>query len=191
MRLLVTALCSLMGAAPAVARLQQLPLENPITVQVGMFVLQPDGSSLGLAFGTNDRVFEPFASLLETDGCRFGASDKEAAGRLPATGRDAWRIDGRVISLSAEQATIQLDWQRVRAVGVNVEAPTESRQLTLPLNQLLTLEPIPRLSDSACDFPPAVFGARYAPSPVIADSNGPSMHDFRVRRLGIRNPGTN
>src|SRR5688572_31895288 len=98
MRLLLTALCTLVGAAPAAVPPQQLPLENPITVQVGLFVLQPDGPSLGLAFGTNDRAFEPFASLLETDGCRFGASGKEAAGRLPAPARDAWRISGPVSS---------------------------------------------------------------------------------------------
>lgn len=180
MRLLSIALCGLVGGMPAAAVGQIGPSAPPLTVQVGIFAIHPDGSAVGLAFGADERAFEPFASVIIADDCRFGAG-----GGPDADGRDVWRIRGQVISLSREEAILHLDWQRIRAGRVAVRVPAQSGRFALPVNQLHTIEPLPRSGDVTCDFPPTVFGVRYAASPRIPDAEAPRT--FAIPRpLGIR-----
>jgi hypothetical protein len=132
---------------------------NTLRVEVGVFGMQPDGSVGGYAVETAEVVDEQFVSAILSDECRRGAGQGFLP-NVPAWGKDAWEIRGRVISLTPDQATIQLDWKRVRAAGAAVQQPTESRRLVLPLGQLLTLEAIPGTS-APCN---SVFGARYMPA---------------------------
>lgn len=154
------ALC-VFAMPPSATRAQDRPLENPPIVQVGVFATQPDGSVGGYAVETGEKVDEQFAAGVLAGDCRYGAGKGYFGDKMPAWGADAWEIHGQVLSMGPDQATVQLDWRRVRSGGQDVQQPAESRQLTLPLQQLVTLDtPIPSTNPQCA---PRAFGARYAP----------------------------
>ena len=112
--------------------------DNPPIVQVGVFKVLQDGSVRGYAVDTGETVNQSFSTRVwvANGGCRMGAGDRDA----PEGASDAWDVRGRVISMSAEHATIQVEWARVRTAGAVIDAPRSTRQLTVPFNQLIPLD---------------------------------------------------
>ena len=112
--------------------------DNPSIVQVGVFKVVPDGSVRGYAVDTGERVNQSFATRVwvANGGCRMGAGDRDA----PEGASDAWDVRGRVTSMSAEHATIQVEWSRVRTAGGVIDGPRSTRELTVPFNQLIALD---------------------------------------------------
>ena len=162
MRFMTCLLCAVVGGVPVVAQ-QRAPFDGHPRVQVGVFSVQPDGSVGASASDGGGSANDQFTGAVLTDDCRVGAGSY-TADTIPPWGRDAWIFRGRVLSVAPEQATIQLEWQRVRSAGAPVQSPIDSRQVTVPIDQLLTLESIgPAPPDSRCASSTKVFGVRYAP----------------------------
>jgi hypothetical protein len=153
-------LCVLLGLIPAAPAAAQAP-DNPPIVQVGVFRIQPDGSVRGGGFTTAQVEGEALTAAVASSECRFGAGRTWLDEALPEWATDGWTIRGRVIRLSADLATIQLDWRRVRASGSPVDQPQQSRELTLPLDQFVALDSASPVTDAQCG--PMTFGARFAP----------------------------
>jgi hypothetical protein len=145
---------------------------GPLIVQVGVMNVLPDGKVGGYAVLTGEKDADEFGGGVIADACRSGAGDNWVAKTMPAWGTDAWEIRGKVIKLSADQATVQMDWRRVRSSGQATDEPLQSKVLTLPLGQLVTLDTTALDSNSACPSRSVIFGARYAPK--YPRSNGPS-----------------
>jgi hypothetical protein len=160
MRLLLVTLFSLIVVASAVAQTRDGLPANRLIVQVGAFNVRPDGSIGGYAVETGEVDNERLVGGIATDGCRVGAGDSWIGAGMPAWAPDGWEIRGRVETLAADRAAIQLDWKRVRSAGAAVEQALESRALTLPLDQFVPLdEPV---NNPRCAPNSVVFGARYA-----------------------------
>ena len=159
MRPMLGLLLTLIASGPVVA---QAP-ENPPIVQVGVFRIQPDGSVGGYAVETGEAQGEVFAAGVAAGGCRFGAGRSWADQGLPEWAIDGWAIRGQVLSLAADQATIRLEWRRIRSSGSAVEQAPQARELTLPLGQLVALDSASAM-DSQCGPPSKAmtFGARFA-----------------------------
>ncbi len=172
MRLPLVIVLTVLGTSLAKAQESTPPNQGPLIVQVGVMSVRPDGTVGGYAVSTGEKENADFGGGIVTDGCRFGAGDNWVGAAIPAWGMDAWEIRGKVIKLAPDQATVQLDWRRVRTAGRPVEETPHSTQLTLPAGQLSTLDTAG--TNSACVSQLSVFGARYAPKYPPGMSNGPS-----------------
>lgn len=138
--------------APAVVLAQPAATEG--TVQVGVFGYRADGSSAS-AYDTDPSL----DSRVYASGklCQFGAGYREA----PAWAVHAWRFSGRVLSKTADEAVVQLTWQRTLDSGSEIPLPEHVNQLTLRLGDRVTLETV-HGGDSACSTNVS-FEVRYMP----------------------------
>jgi hypothetical protein len=160
MRIAILAWAVLAAAAPAWT---QAP--EDATVRIGVFMQQPDGTLGGFAgYGSSGDGLS-FSTLVwfANGRCSFGAADLDESPPVPPeSATDAWAIRGQVTNLAAGQASVQLEWRRLRTAGTPVDGAWASRPLTLPLNQLVPIESLAQNSDDRC--PASVtFGARFAP----------------------------
>ncbi len=139
-------------ATPASA---QSPLSDEPIVQVGLFSYRDDGTVQGSAYDTEPSL----SSVVYVNGslCQLGAGNRPQ----PATAADAWRFTGRVVSKTAEEAVMQLDWQRILEDGRVTVAPGETVQLTLKAGDRLLLDSVLPRTQLSCGVASVGFEARY------------------------------
>jgi len=156
---LMTAVAMAAQATPAWAPAQPI-------VQVGIFAYQPDGTISARAYST-----PPLDSVVWTSEslCQVGAG-RMPGGSAPA---HAWKFSGTIVSQTAEEAVVQLEWQRTLDHGQAVTGRGGSVQLTIRLGEPVPLDFVSPTS-SACTVASLGFEARYEP---------------RVLRFGARGAG--
>jgi hypothetical protein len=149
--LLITALLSGLFAATLSA---QTGASAPV-VRVGIY------SSYGAsAFETGEHAADSFASVVYAAPC----STVGAGGMMPpASATDAWRVDGRVLTMTADEAVVLLEWQRIRKEGQPVSGPGGSVRLTLRVGDRQILDSADRPPIGACLATQVAFEARFAP----------------------------
>jgi hypothetical protein len=150
-------------AAQAVAGAPQKPPADPV-IQIGIFSLRPDGTDQGAAYETSLTA----ESIQYVAGCAIGAGNRQA----PDEATDAWRLSGKVMSISPEEAVVQLNWQRIRADGVAVNSPGASVQLTLHPGDRVPLDSVSRDATAQCPARTVSFEARYGVRPFAGLFNG-------------------
>jgi hypothetical protein len=155
-----------MGVAVALAASEanaQGPSDPAPVVQVGVFKTRPGGVQMGAAFTTNDDPsFKGLHSLIHTGPCFVGAG--HAQPRRDAT--DAWRVSGQIINTNADEAVVQLEWQRVLTDGQPSTSPGGSVRLTLRVGERTVLDSASTLVGEQCgdhQIGAVNFEARYAP----------------------------
>jgi hypothetical protein len=124
-------------------------------IQVGLFSYRPDGTVQGAAYDTSLSA-ETFQYVV---GCGIGGGNRP----VPDGATDAWRLSGKVMSTTADEAVIQLDWQRIRAGGVAVSSPGASVQLTLHSGDRVPLDSVTAEATAQCPSRTIAFEARYGP----------------------------
>src|SRR4029453_5382601 len=87
------------------------PPARDAVVQVGGFSYQPDGARAGAAFDTDPNLRSMV--YLGSSFCQLGAGDIP----VPDYATHAWRFSGKVVSKTADEAVVQLTWQRVLDQG--------------------------------------------------------------------------
>ena len=146
-------------AAQAVAGAPQKPPADPV-IQIGIFSLRPDGTDQGAAYETSLTA----ESIQYVAGCAIGAGNRQA----PDEATDAWRLSGKVMSISPEEAIVQFNWQRIRADGVAVNSPGATVQLTLHPGDRVPLDSVSRDATAQCPARTVSFEARYGVRPFAA-----------------------
>ena len=139
-------------ATPASA---QSPFSDEPIVQVGLFSYRDDGTVQGSAYDTEPSL----SSVVYASGslCQLGVGNRPQ----PATAADAWRFTGRIVSKTAEEAVMQLDWQRILEDGRVTVAPGETVQLTLKAGDRLLLDSVLPRTQLSCGVASVGFEARY------------------------------
>ena len=142
--------------AQAVASASAKPDSTPV-LQIGVFSYTADERMQGAAYETS-LSRESFQYVA---GCAVGAGNRP----VPDAATDAWRISGSVQGMSADEAVIQLDWQRIRANGVAASSPGASVQLTLHPGDRVPLDSVNRDATAGCAATLVGFEARFGPRP--------------------------
>ncbi len=134
--------------------MQPAPQSDSI-VQIGLVGYNVDGTSSVSASGTEPSL----SSIVYTSGtlCRVGAGDRLP----PPDAAHAWKFSGTLLSKSAEEAVLQLTWQRVLDQGKAVAGPENTTQLTLRAGDRVALDSV--LAESPGCSASATFEARYGP----------------------------
>ena len=130
--------------------------DTPI-VQVGLYAYQSDGSIPARAYGTPPGGLASVVWSSES-GCRIGA------GRLPdgSSPAHAWKFSGTIVSQTADEAVIQLEWQRTLEQGQAVSGRGGSVQLTLRRGEPVPLDFATPIAGT-CGAVSLGFEARYEP----------------------------
>ncbi len=163
---------ALLTSIPIVASAQnQLPPNDPI-VQVGLYGYRSDGS-----IGSSAHDTAPDLSSIvyvNAQRCLMGAGNRPA----PPDATDVWQFKGKVLSITPEQAVVQLDWRRTVANGLRIDGNESSQQLTLRLGESLQLDQAGVESKPGCPTVAVGFEARYAsrfwgiPPGIVGASGG-------------------
>lgn len=141
------------------------PTSAPV-LQVGVFSYGPDGKPQAAAYATTLDT----ESLQYIAGCEIGGGNRP----VPDRATDAWRVSGKVETLTAEEAVVRIDWQRVRAARAGTTSPGGSIQLTLHPGDRVPLDsanpdPVP-----GCGSRTVSFEAKFEPRPGwMIGPNGP------------------
>ena len=129
--------------------------ETPV-VQVGLFSYRADGTVQGAAYDTRLTA----ANLQYVTECAIGGGDQP----LPDAASDAWRVSGRILRVSPEEAVIELEWQRLRSAGVAVTSPVALQQLTLHSGDRVALDSATIGATGTCPARTVEFEAHFAPA---------------------------
>ena len=163
--LLVAALMSGVSAATVGA---QTPAPPPM-VAVGIYSSLDNGTPLSAAFTTGQKAADSLASLVYGTAC----STLGAGLKTPPVGTThAWRLAGRVLSITTEQAVIQLEWQRVLSDGQAVTGPGQSVELTLAVGDRVTLDSVNWPAAENCRPTVVELAARFVPRSAYRFSMG-------------------
>jgi hypothetical protein len=156
MRLTTLIAASIVAGSAAPAGAQTANADEPI-VQVGLFSYRADGTVQGSAYDNEPSL----SSVVYVSGsfCQMGAGN----GPLPASAADAWRFSGRVVSRTAEEAVVQVDWQRILENGGSTSTPGGSVQLTLKAGDQVLLDSLLPRTPTSCSIAGVNFEARYRP----------------------------
>jgi hypothetical protein len=158
----------LLVVAQAVTPSQRNALGAPV-LQVGVFSYGPDGKSQAAAYDTTLEA-ESFEYIA---GCVIGGGNQP----VPANATDAWRVSGKVESLTADEAVVRVDWQRTRAAGVAVTTPGGSIQLTLHPGDRVPLDSANPDPSVGCGGRTIGFEARFAPRPGFMVGPGGALSE--------------
>lgn len=139
--------------AQATAGAPSKPPGSPV-VQVGIFAYGPDGQDNAAAYETN---LSAEGTTVYVAGCGVGAGNRPA----PDRATDAWRISGKVQTKTADEAVVQLDWQRIRTNGNPTTSPGGSVQLTLHPGDRVPLDSVSPEGISPCSLRMLGFEARF------------------------------
>lgn len=123
-------------------------------VQVGIFAYGADGMDNAAAYESN---LSAEGTTVYVAGCAVGAGNRPA----PDRATDAWRVSGKVQTMNADEAVVQLDWQRIRTNGNPTTSPGGSVQLTLHPGDRVPLDSASREGTSQCSPRAIGFEARY------------------------------
>ena len=151
------AFAALLASIPIIASAQnQLPPNDPI-VQVGLYGYRADGSIGSSAHDTAPEL----SSIVYVNGqrCLMGAGNRPA----PADATDVWQFKGKVLSITPEQAMVQLDWRRTVANGLRIDGNESSQQLNLRFGEAVQLDQAGMEGKPGCPTVAVAFEARYAP----------------------------
>jgi hypothetical protein len=138
-------------------------------LQVGVFSYGPDGKSQAAAYDTT-LAAESFQYIA---GCAIGGGNRP----VPANATDAWRVSGKVESLTADEAVVRVDWQRTRAAGVAVTSPGGSIQLTLHPGDRVPLDTANPDPSVGCGGRTIGFEARFGPRPGFMVGPGGALSE--------------
>lgn len=127
------------------------------TMQVGVFGYGADGSSSLAAWDTQPST-NSVVSIRSL--CMVTGGSLEAA----AGATDAWRFSGKIQRITADEAVLELEWQRIRDRGQAVTAPAGNVQLTLRAGEKVVLDQVIPDAPSQCSIVGASFEARYTRS---------------------------
>jgi hypothetical protein len=133
---------------------------SPAILQVGIYSSLEDGTNAGSAYTVGQKTADSLATLVYAAPCsKLGAGVKTP----PEGATQAWRLAGRVLSMTPEEAVVQLDWQRILSEGRTVNGPAGSVQLTMRVGDRVTLDSVTRPAAGACKTALVRFEARFAP----------------------------
>jgi hypothetical protein len=150
-------LAALLTSIPIAASAQnQLPPNDPI-VQVGLYGYRADGSIGSSAHDTAPEL----SSIVYVNGrrCLMGAGNRPA----PADATDVWQFAGKVLSITPEQAVVQLVWRRTVANGLRIDGSESTQQLNLQFGEAVQLDQAGMESTPGCPTVAVGFEARYSP----------------------------
>lgn len=157
---LITTLIS--GASAAMAGAQTAA--PPPIVQVGVYGSLPDGTAVASAYTTGQNAAASLATVVYAGPC----STLGAGVQTPPDGATyAWRLAGRVLSMTTEEAVVQLDWQRILSEGQRVTGPAGSVRLTLRVGDRVRLDSANRSATRLCKAASVGFEARFGPRPAV------------------------
>lgn len=142
------------------------PTSAPV-LQVGVFSYGPDGKEQAAAYATS----------LDTDSLQYVAGCEIGGGNRPVPDRatDAWRVSGKVETLTAEEAVVRIDWQRLRAARAGTTSPGGSVRLTLHPGDRVPLDSANPDATAACGARTIGFEARFGPRPGFMVGPGGSL----------------
>lgn len=150
------------------------PTSAPV-LQVGVFSYGPDGKEQAAAYATT----LDSESLQYIAGCEIGGGNRP----VPDRATDAWRVSGKVETLSAEEAVVRIDWQRVRAARAGTTSPGGSVQLTLHPGDRVPLDSANPDATAACGARTIGFEARFAPRPGFMAERAPRLFALIIDHL--------
>jgi hypothetical protein len=157
------------------------PTSDPV-LQVGVFSYGPDGKQQAAAYATT----------LDTDSFQYIAGCEIGGGNRPVPDRstDAWRVSGKVETLTAEEAVVRIDWQRIRAARAGTTSPGGSVQLTLHPGDRVPLDSANPDATLGCGARTIGFEARFGPRPgFMIGPNGPLSESPAVTIMRGRSSG--
>jgi hypothetical protein len=141
------------------------PTSAPV-LQVGVFSYGSDGKEQAAAYATTLDT----ESLQYIAGCEIGGGNRP----VPDRATDAWRVSGKVETLTAEEAVVRVDWQRLRAAKAGTTSPGGSVQLTLHPGDRVPLDSANPEATPGCGARSVGFEARFGPRPgFMVGPNGP------------------
>src|SRR5262245_16225104 len=132
------------------------PTSQPV-LQVGVFSYGPDGKPQAAAYVTTLDT----ESLQYIAGCEFGGGNRP----VPDRATDAWRVSGKLESLTAEEAVVRIDWQRIRARKTASTSPGGSVQLTLHPGDRVPLDSANPDPTPGCSLRAVSFEAKFEVRP--------------------------
>ena len=121
----------------------QTPPDAP-GVQIGIFGSREDGSSASAAYDTEPSLGSHVYASRQL--CQLGAGSRE----VPAWAVHAWRFSGRVVSKTAEEAVVQVTWQRTLDSGTDLGLPEHSVQMKVRAGDRVPLDTVAAPLDSPC-----------------------------------------
>src|SRR5262245_19555740 len=140
-----------------VGQITKAPPTSAPVLQVGVFSYGPEGKEHGAAYATTLDT----ESLQYIAGCEIGGGNRP----VPDRATDAWRVSGKVETLTAEEAVVRIDWQRVRAGGAGTTSPGGSVQLTLHPGDRVPLDSANPDTTATVGARTIGFEARFTPRP--------------------------
>jgi hypothetical protein len=144
----------------------QAPPTSAPVLQVGVFSYGPDGRPQAAAYATTLDT----ESLQYIAGCEIGGGNRP----VPDRATDAWRVSGKVETLTGEEAVVRIDWQRIRTAKTRANSPGGSVQLTLHPGDRVPLDSATPDATAECGARTIGFEARFGPRPSwIVGPNGP------------------
>lgn len=158
MRMAITFIFGLLLASGAAAQDGQQGSPAPV-LRVGVFGYGADGSSSLAAWDTQPSI-NSVVSIKSL--CMVTGGSLKAASEAT----DAWRFSGKVLSISPDEAILELEWQRIVDRGQPVTAPSGTVQLTLRAGDKVVLDQVVPDGPSQCSIVSASFEARYDRHPT-------------------------
>jgi hypothetical protein len=148
----------LVGRTPSAAQTLPPGMNEPI-VHVGVFITDADGRPAGgAATQTGERAGDDLAGTVYLAPCSVGAANPGHP--VSASRTDVWQLSGTVLELTADQATVQIGWQRLRRDGRDEAAAPQSLTVSLKRGDRSNLEKITVPASESCE-------ARYASLDVV------------------------
>ncbi len=184
-RTLVMVGCAALISAPAAAQgpaSAPVPTNGEPVIYVGLFARAANGRVRGSASSAGDATQPDLTGIVYLAPCdSTGASSNL---RPPAAATDVWKLGGRVVSLEAERATVDVTWQRVREGGKDVAAETKAGAFQLRPGERQTLESLTIPARGACAERAATLDITYTRRPVARRVPGGGSTSVRVGRSG-------
>ena len=151
--LIVSSMMLLLVGQPTAPQAKQ---SAPV-LQIGVFSYGPDGGAQAAAYATS-LASESFQYVA---GCEIGGGNRP----VPDRATDAWRVSGAVERVTADEAVVRVDWQRVRAGGAAVTSPGGSLELTLHPGDRVPIDSATPEPTATCGGRTIGFEARFGPRP--------------------------
>ena len=162
--------CSAPTAWAQIATSQETPI-----VYVGLFSVSQKGTR-GHAALTAEKAGQDISGMLSISPCG-GGSAGTAIFPVSAFATDVWLMTGKTLEMNDQQASIQLEWRRLRTGGLDETSAPESTTLTLKRGERRTLETLSFPPAGSCDARTSsldvVFGTRQEISGVSPLEHAP------------------